>query len=305
MQSSRLLPHHAPHLAMLYELGCVPLSCQYVMRALGLYNRLAKAGPSYHSLLCMHAREALRGGASPKVFWLRGLWVVLEALQPGRAGHWSRTFHQGLPIDKGQIGKLLREAFAQHIASFRGCMSGEGSRLGFYFREVADHTPGKLPQYLTVGLSQNTVRACLRFRLGCHHLRVQTGRWCQPPLPRERRLCQRCYKSEVDDEFHCLFRCDYRDLRRARARLCASVFGGSGHVPTSITHMSGSQSAHKANLARIARFVAECYCVAARCHAAGGTDDPGAARTHRAWVAGLLALLPECELDLFDSSDGE
>lgn len=62
----------------------------------------------------------------------------------------------------------------------------------------------------------------------------------------------------VDDEMHCLFACPHRDLRQARARLCAIVFGGSGHVPASLSHMFKSQEGHPANLARVARFVAHC-----------------------------------------------
>jgi hypothetical protein len=297
------LPAQVPHLLLLYELGCLPLSIQYVLRAVGLYNRLLQAGASYRDLLLMHARDALRAGASPKTLWLRGLLVVLESLQPGRAGHWSSTFAQGRPISAKDVRKLLMEAFAAHIASYRCIQSGDGSRLGFYFREVADHTAGSLPKYLTLSLSNDVVRACLRFRLGCHQLRIHTGRWESPPLPRERRLCQRCLAMCVDDEVHCLFSCQHRDLRRARARLCAVVFGGSGHVPASISHMFASQAAAPAHLARVARFVAHCQAVTARCYEAGGTDDD-LMHAHRRSHS-VLDLLPETELDLLDSSDSD
>jgi hypothetical protein len=292
------LPAQTPHLLLLCELGCLPLSIQYALRAVGLYNRLLKAGPCYRDLLAMHVRDALRAEASPKTLWLRGLLVVLEGLQPGRDGHWSRKLSQGVPIDQKAVKKLLLAAFDEYVASFRQLTSGDGSRIGFYFREVADHSPGKLPKYLSLPLSRDVVRACLRFRLGCHYLRVHTGRWCTPPPPRERRLCQRCTSLSVDDELHCLFACPHRDLRQARARLCAIVFGGSGHVPASISHMFKSQAGHSANLARVARFVAHCHQVTVRCHEAGGTDDPD---PRRLVLSRVLTLLPETELDLFDS----
>ena len=295
------LPLQVPHLLLLHELGCRPFGIQYVLRAVGLYNRLLKAGSSYRELLLMHACDALRAEASPKTLWLRGLLVVLEGLQPGRAGHWSRTFTQGLPIDAKAVRQLLHNAYDDYVASFRGVYEGEGSRLGFYFREVADHTAGQLPKYLTLPLSHDVVRACMRFRLGCHYLRVHTGRWLTPPLPRERRLCQRCAARCLDDEMHCLFACQHRDLRRARARLCAVVFGGSGHVPASISHMFKSQAESPAHLARVARFVAHCHEVTARCHEAGGTDL--APRWQHQMLSTVLALLPETELDLFDSDD--
>ena len=43
----------------------------------------------------------------------------------------------------------------------------------------------------------------IRFRLGGHNLRIETGRWSG--LKREDRLCSSCYK--MDDEYHALFEC--------------------------------------------------------------------------------------------------
>ena len=44
-----------------------------------------------------------------------------------------------------------------------------------------------------------------RYRTGSHNLRVETGRLCNPTLPREERVC-RC-NTGVQTLKHCLFDC--------------------------------------------------------------------------------------------------
>ena len=63
----------------------------------------------------------------------------------------------------------------------------------------------------------------LRFRLGCHHLRVNTGRWVQPPLPRRQRVCLRCHSACLDDETHCLLVCSHPTMVDAREKMHAAI----------------------------------------------------------------------------------
>ena len=44
-----------------------------------------------------------------------------------------------------------------------------------------------------------------RWRLSCHKLRIETGRYTRPSTPRNERLCKIC--SVVEDELHALFQC--------------------------------------------------------------------------------------------------
>ena len=44
-----------------------------------------------------------------------------------------------------------------------------------------------------------------RWRLSCHDLRIETGRYQRPFIPRENRLCSICFVLE--DETHALFIC--------------------------------------------------------------------------------------------------
>ena len=47
------------------------------------------------------------------------------------------------------------------------------------------------------------VKDIIKFRLGCHYLPIETGRWCR--IPRVDRFCSNCY--ELGDEKHIIYRC--------------------------------------------------------------------------------------------------
>ena len=54
--------------------------------------------------------------------------------------------------------------------------------------------------------------------MSSHRLRVETGRWERPKLPREQRFCYIC-ESKIEDEFHVILECPiYNDLRRKLIR---------------------------------------------------------------------------------------
>ena len=53
-----------------------------------------------------------------------------------------------------------------------------------------------------------------RWRLSCHKLKIETGRYTIPPLPKEERLCIACLT--IEDEQHVIFECIYNVLIRER-----------------------------------------------------------------------------------------
>ena len=63
-----------------------------------------------------------------------------------------------------------------------------------------------VPEYLRVVIT--------RWRLSNHDLRIETGRYVRPIIPRNMRFCSVCVES-VEDEEHALFYCPlYDDVRR-------------------------------------------------------------------------------------------
>jgi hypothetical protein len=51
-----------------------------------------------------------------------------------------------------------------------------------------------MPAYVkhTGGIPFDQVKHLMRLRTGAHHLRIGTGRWLNPRLPRCQRVCQKC-----------------------------------------------------------------------------------------------------------------
>ena len=53
-----------------------------------------------------------------------------------------------------------------------------------------------------------------RWRISCHNLRTETGRYDNPPTPRNERVCLTCLI--VEDETHALFHCICHSFIRLR-----------------------------------------------------------------------------------------
>jgi hypothetical protein len=63
--------------------------------------------------------------------------------------------------------------------------------------------------YWNMPIGYKKLTAALRFRLGCHNLAIECGRWKKPhPIPRTDRVCPRC-RLELQDEQHFVLKCPY------------------------------------------------------------------------------------------------
>jgi hypothetical protein len=82
------------------------------------------------------------------------------------------------------------------------------------------------PAYLALPLSLHKLRLLARFRLSCHHLAVETGRWSGVDI--DQRVCTLCQTGAVQDEHHVLFVCPA--LLAARSKYPALFSGRFTHV---------------------------------------------------------------------------
>ena len=85
-----------------------------------------------------------------------------------------------------------------------------------YWNDERDNlSSGKLTTYFKVKKTFNMERylmldkfslrkALCRFRINAHDLRIESGRYSKNPTNRTDRICTRCDKNEVEDEFHFL-----------------------------------------------------------------------------------------------------
>ena len=87
-------------------------------------------------------------------------------------------------------------------------------------------------QFLTKPLNSCARRNVINFIGGCHHLRVETGRWYA--VPRPQRVCLFCPVACVEDETHSILYCEsfstlredlMREVRRCFPRLRIPVAG--------------------------------------------------------------------------------
>ena len=69
------------------------------------------------------------------------------------------------------------------------------------------------PVYTVHDISEYKRVIFSRFRLGSHHLKIETGRWQR--LPRERRVCD-CDGRSIQDEEHVTLKCPLTSSTRRK-----------------------------------------------------------------------------------------
>jgi len=98
---------------------------------------------------------------------------VLRLILP-RANGITRGFRDGQPIDMDKVDQALQDRYQEYIQECSLAVEGPGSRIGLYFRDVAKHALGVVPGHYYLRLPHGVLVRLLRFRLGCHHLRINT-----------------------------------------------------------------------------------------------------------------------------------
>ena len=122
--------------------------------------------------------------------------------------------------------------------------------------------PEGMPRYIrhTGGIPFEQVKQLMRLRTGAHHLRVETGRWQNPRLPRADRVCQKCtWGTKVEDEFHILFECPrYHHIRVRYEQSLFTAFGGISQTPRSMIIQGKMSAFMNQDPKQVAAFVWEC-----------------------------------------------
>ena len=71
-----------------------------------------------------------------------------------------------------------------------------------------------LENYIMVEKNFKRRQHMAKLRISAHPLRIESGRYCRPPLPPEQRVCQYCDSDAVENEEHFLLDCSlYTDER--------------------------------------------------------------------------------------------
>ena len=235
------------------------------------------------------SRDVLAGVAADgsdaqrcKTCWLAELAVALESIgeaagkaEQGRT--WADRIRHGLPLGcRTAVLDTLVTAYGK--LAWQECLGREGvvrsAELPHRLRKrLTYHTcfkptqPGT-PAYLKLDPELHKhIRQLSRFRLGCHRLRVETGRHANPALAWQLRTCTHCSAAHlstltctVDDEHHMIFDCE----RFAALRTDAAEFvpGARRFVPgarTLINTAGGSvRRFMEGDPHTVLRFTAKC-----------------------------------------------
>ena len=98
-------------------------------------------------------------------------------------------------------GKLAASFFEQYKKKIIEAEIDNNSKLGVYYKINPNLTP---PQQEIYQLETERI-ITTRYRCGSHNLKIESGRMCNPPIPREDRVCA-CLTG-IQTLEHCLFYC--------------------------------------------------------------------------------------------------
>jgi hypothetical protein len=250
-----------PSACILWEFGLLPLANTYILSAAGFYNRMIRGEVATDLYArCMHAcAQAAADQDPPKHNWVAALARALDVFVPATGTPWAQLLADRTPVDTKSLSGELEAAWAQHARGLAG------TKTEYYFSHMATHKVGTCPKYISFQLPHDQICSMARFRLGSHYLRVETGRWPQPPIEHDERKCLRCgrwvsngirrvFIGTLDDEFHMLFVCS--DTEEVRA-----IYGIEADSVRAL------MSAHS-DTPRLVKFVHKCMATVDEAHLA-------------------------------------
>jgi hypothetical protein len=145
-----------------------------------------------------------------------------------------------------------------------------------YFTTVGTHEMGHRPDWYCINVPHKVAVSFLRFRIGCHHLRVHTGRWQRPKIDRPQRTCIRCAglfervaDVPVDDETHCLVDCQEPVLVQERRCMVQQLRMWHPHpAHNNLQQLCAAvlETGKKCMQRHFMSYVAKCFRVARCCH---------------------------------------
>ena len=221
------LPKGTPLLCALHELGFEPMVHCYVRRAVRFWNCLVTLDDDspYKDAL----KQNVTDGLSARIRnFSCALYMVLRFIFQ-HSGEGVRLLVSKMmdlqSFDEDVVDSAIAATYSKYIANISTVQTGDGSIKGFYFREVGQHVLGEVPCWYSFHVPHSCLLRILRFRLGQHHLRINTDRRLVPKPPKGQRTCRRCHRvqSAVDDENHCVVTCPCPALFSFRHDILRSI----------------------------------------------------------------------------------
>ena len=185
------------------ELGRYPMLNIRMFRIIKYWIGIVQAGKSYWVNVC-YQNSLNELDVSNATGSIRSVKDMLF-----RLGFGEVWFSQGvgdvnsfLKLFKSRINDISQQDWHNRLEN--------SSRASFY-RVIKDMP--SFSKYIEIVHIKSHRHALSRLITSSHPLRIESGRWEQPVIPRERRHCYFC-PNVVEDEYHFVFECSiYNDLR--------------------------------------------------------------------------------------------
>ena len=270
------LPQSTAKMCLLHELGLQPLSHEYTRRAVRFWNTLVAMphDSPYRKALRQNVEDAFDTRGFKGVNFARALYSVLKLL--GVEQRLESTMRDMCVIPARQVEQKLLSKYTDWVASLVVAAGPGRGVIGQYFSGMSTHAVGTRPVWYCINVPHKVAVRFLRFRIGCHHLRVNTGRWQVPVLVKRHRKCIRCagvferaMDVPLDDENHSLIHCQEPVLAKHRGYLEYQIRRWMPHAALNSMRevfAAVEETGKKCVQRNFMGYVAKCYRVAQCCH---------------------------------------
>jgi hypothetical protein len=200
------LPSSTPVWNILRELGWYPLQVYVARQLVRFMNKLwSMPAPTLARRAMLEAWQDFLDGHCPDGWCARLQTFLLAAGIPPK-GHLQED--DRIPhYDDNMVLETLRRACHQVFL-----LPGMPSKLAAYHTDFAAPLDARAQLvgwrravHFDMPISLHKLKLLVRFRLSCHHLAVETGRWLSVHI--DHRRCHLCALGAVQDEHHVLFVC--------------------------------------------------------------------------------------------------
>ena len=185
------------------ELGTYPIYIDMIVQMVKYWQRIAMLNSG---TLMEAAYIEQKHMVNKKECWLYGVTKILEQV------NLCTYIDQPDFCDPIYIKSKLRERYQEFWKNklWNDERKKGGNKLRSYREFKRDI---KFEGYLNEIKIFNHRSDLTKLRCSAHKLNIEKGRYKKPIVPVEERICTKCNKGEIEDEFH-LFVCDfYKDLR--------------------------------------------------------------------------------------------
>jgi len=191
----------APNFAVIGDCSRYPMYIESYKRGIKYWLKITRLPDTRYVKKCYNMM--LMDDAQGFVNWVTSIRLCLQRYGFGVV--WQNQMVTSDPLFLKQFTNRIKDCFLQDW----NATIAENSKLNYYtmFKSNID-----FERYLDILDIRKFRYSYVNFRLGCHELEIERGRYRN--IPRQNRICTLCAQNSVEDEYHFLLCCEkYSDIR--------------------------------------------------------------------------------------------